>query len=332
MSLLLIDEDGVVLRREDERFVVSRKAVDLLEVRSGDISTILLIGRVEVTHAAIDLALSRNIAIHFANAYGKLRGSLQPPMPAGADLRELQYAALNNPEHQLRLARSLLNAQIRNQRGLLRRLTLNREQTATLHKSRAEIKSLLKSLPQRNTCEELRGTEGYSTRLFYKALKSVLDTSLGFSTRAVRSDKDPFNAVLDICGGLLAATCRGALEAAQLDPYKGALHGSSRNGPALALDLEDAYRPLLVAATAVTLFTKQILSSKDFTHDDGKCRITRQGLSKTCKLFGANLRRDVTREGAQKAQSYAEHLSEDARMIAKWFSAPSTELIFLTVK
>jgi CRISPR-associated protein Cas1 len=194
------------------------------------------------------------------------------------------------------------------------------------------MKPLLKSIAKRSSCDGLRGTEGYSTRLFYSAIKSTLDTSLGFSTRAVRSDKDPFNTVLDICGGLLAATCRGALEAARLDPYKGVLHGTSRNGPALALDLEDVYRPLLVVATAISLFSKQTLSNEDFTRNNGKCRISRPGLSKVCKLFGANLRRDVTREDSQRAQSYAKHISEDAQAIAKWLKAPSTELAFLTVK
>jgi CRISPR-associated protein Cas1 len=332
MSLLLIDEDDVVLRREDERFVVSRKAVDLLEVRSGDVGTILLIGRAEITRAAIDLALSRNISIYFANTYGKIRGSLQPPTFTGANLRELQYRVLSDTNSQTELARSLLDAQIRNQRGLLRRLALSREHTTTLDESRAEMKTLLKTLAQRDSCEELRGVEGYSTRLFLKGIKSILDTSLGFSTRAVRSDKDPFNAVLDICGGLLAATCRGALEASRLDPYKGVLHGTSRNGPALALDLEDVYRPLLVMATAVSLFTKQTLWQKDFIRDERGCRISRQGLSKVCKLFGANLRREVTHEGSRIPKSYVQHINADALEIAKWLSAPDTRLDFLTVK
>jgi CRISPR-associated endonuclease Cas1 len=332
VSLLLIDEDGTVLRREDERFVVSRKAVDLLEVRSSELSEIVLIGRIEVTRAAINLALSRNIPIYFEGSYGKLYGSLQPPMPSGANLREQQYRVLEDKGSQLKLSQYLLDAQIRNQRGLLRRLTLNREHTDALDKPRAEMKTLLESIPQRDSCEELRGVEGYSTRLFLSGLKSILDPSLGFSTRSVRSDKDPFNTVLDICGGLLASTCRSALEVARLDPYKGALHGTSRNGPALALDLEDVYRPLLVAATAVSLFTKKTLADEDFVRSNGKCRIAPQGLTKTCKLFGSNLRREVTREDSREAKSYLQHIHDDARMIARWVDEPDTQLDFLTVK
>lgn len=60
MALLLIDEQGARVRRDGERFVVSLAALDLIEVRSRDVDSIVLCGHVEATSGALDLALSRD--------------------------------------------------------------------------------------------------------------------------------------------------------------------------------------------------------------------------------------------------------------------------------
>jgi CRISPR/Cas system-associated endonuclease Cas1 len=109
-----------------------------------------------------------------------------------------------------------------------------------------------------------------------------------------------------------------------LDPYKGVIHGDSRNAPALALDLEDVYRPLMVTSTVVTLFTKRVLDPNDFVFKGSKADITRDGVTKVVRLFGNNLRRQVKREGEGVAKSYLEHIYYDARSIAKWVDSASS--------
>jgi CRISPR-associated protein Cas1 len=230
------------------------------------------------------------------------------------------------------LAQALLDAQLRNQRALLRRLAFGRDTGETLASSRQQIKALLRKIGSLKSPEEIRGVEGYATRLTLEGLRSILDPSLGFSARLVRTDSDPFNCVLDALGGLLAATCSGAIQAARLDVFQGVMHGSSRQAPALALDLEDAYRPLLVLALAVTLFTKHMLGRGDFVLSQKKCRLTAEGFSTVCRAFGRRLRNKVIREGSKEQRSYLQHIYEDARRIADWVEEPSGAPVFFTVK
>jgi CRISPR-associated protein Cas1 len=331
-SLLLVDEDGALLRRKDEHFVVSLEALDLMSVPYVDIDCIVLAGFQEVTRGALELALSRGIPVYFMTRNGKLQGSVTAPIAPAANIRAAQYHVLEDSEQRMRLARCLLGAQMRNQRALLRRLALRRDGNAVLVQSRKEIKVLQKTLGTHASIEELRGVEGRASRLVFEGLRSILDSTLGFTVRAVRSDRDPLNCALDACGGLLAATCKGAIEAAGLDPYRGVFHGSARNGPALALDLEDVFRPLLVTATSVTLFTKAVLGQADFVIAKNSCRLTAEGFAKVCRLFGSNLHREVIREPQQQSKTYIRHIFEDARQLAGFFRDAATAPEFFTVR
>ena len=331
-SLLLIDEDGVLVRRENEHFVVTEKAIDLLRVPYVDVDCIVMAGSQEITRGALDLALSREIPVFLMTRSGQLRGSLSSPICAGAETRSCQYRMTENEDSRLYIAQQLVGAQLRNQRALLRRLALRRSSSETLLAARQDIKMLLKSVSTRTAIADLRGVEGRASRLVFDGIRSILDPKLGFTTRAIRSDRDPFNCVLDVCGGLLATTCKGAIEAAKLDPYWGIFHGSSHNGPALALDLEDVYRPLLVTATAVTLFTKKVLKQDSFIITNKSCNLTTEGFAKTCRIYGANLRRSVLGVNQTQAKTYLHHIHQDARQLASYFRGSHSDIEFFTVR
>jgi CRISPR-associated protein Cas1 len=154
-----------------------------------------------------------------------------------------------------------------------------------------------------------------------------------FGNRLARQSKDPFNVVLDVCGGLLAAVCRSAIEAARLDPYKGVLHGTSRDSPALALDLEDVYRPQMVLAICVGLFTKKVIDQDDFVEDGKGHRLTKAGISKVCRQVGRKLQRSVTRGDGKVAKTYLQQIHDDAAAIAAWIEADGAdELRFFEVR
>lgn len=301
-------------------------------MRCVDVTCIVLAGRVEVTRAALDLALSRKIPLFLETSNGRLRGSVLPPICAKAGLRVRQYAVLDDEGDCMKLARACLSAQIKNQRAILRRFALRRTDKDELERARAKLKELQGEVPETSSIEALRGIEGVASRNVFDGVRCIVDPSLGFTARSVRSGKDAFNVVLDILGGLLAATCGGAVESAGLDPYKGVFHGSSRNAPALALDLEDVFRPILVTATALTVFTKDVLSQGDFVLRGGKCRIGKDGVTKVCRAFGKGLHRPATRIGMRTPHDYLHHIHEDAQSIAAWVDDPTGALPLFTVR
>lgn len=246
--------------------------------------------------------------------------------------REAQYAAFNDDTRRLEFSKASVSAQIKNQRALLRRLALRRENPEELLQARADLKQLEKTLDDRASVEEVRGIEGSATRTFFAGIRTAIDPSLGFTKRAVRADKDPFNCVLDALGGSLALICRSMVEAAGLDPFKGVLHGTSRNNPSLALDLEDVYRPVLVMSNAVTLFSKEILDQNDFTIEEKKCSLNKNGYKKLVRRLAKSLRREVTRPNESTPHSYSEQMLADAKGIALWAEGEADELRLFTSK
>jgi CRISPR-associated protein Cas1 len=60
---------------------------------------------------------------------------------------------------------------------------------------------------------------------------------------------------------MLRSAVHGALEQVGLDPYIGYLHGVRPAKPALALDLMEEFRPLLVDRFVLTLFNRDQIKS-----------------------------------------------------------------------
>lgn len=62
-----------------------------------------------------------------------------------------------------------------------------------------------------------------------------------------------------------------------LDPHAGFLHSSSRNKPALALDLMEEFRAPVADSVVVRAFRNGELTEQDFTGEIGSCRLTDRG-------------------------------------------------------
>jgi CRISPR-associated protein Cas1 len=106
----------------------------------------------------------------------------------------------------------------------------------------------------------------------------LVDPGLGFRDRHRRPPTDPVNAALSLGYSFLAVEADGAIAAAGLDPRVGLLHGDSRGQPALALDLMEEFRPLIVDTMVLEAFRRRSLAAGHFTIDPKRgCRLTAQG-------------------------------------------------------
>ena len=92
----------------------------------------------------------------------------------------------------------------------------------------------------------IRGIEGDAARIYFRALEQVVAaTELGFSSRTRRPPRDPINALLSFCYGLVVTECTGALESVGLDYQMGFFHRPRAGRPSLALDLAEELRALM---------------------------------------------------------------------------------------
>jgi CRISPR-associated endonuclease Cas1 len=75
--------------------------------------------------------------------------------------------------------------------------------------------------------------------------------AFAFEKRTRRPPADPVNAMLSLAYALLARTLLTVLSAVGFDPYLGFFHRPRFGRPALALDLMEAFRPILADSTVV---------------------------------------------------------------------------------
>jgi len=129
----------------------------------------------------------------------------------------------------------------------------------------------------------LFGIEGDAAARYFDSFQTLFKPrvlaaeKLSFSTRTRRPARDPINAALNFCYGLLLGDMLRAVAACGLDPHAGFLHSSERNKPALALDLSEEFRAPVADAVVVAAFNNGEVKARDFAHVTGTTRLREKG-------------------------------------------------------
>jgi CRISPR-associated protein Cas1 len=209
---------------------------------------------------------------------GRFLARTSGPQLGSPHLRRAQYRAYDDAGHRLRLAQAFVAGKLHNYRQLLLRAArdLTGERQSTLRERAEQHAEALACLPDANTLSEVLGIEGNAARGYFQALDVLAPgTAAG---RSRRPPTDPVNCLLSFGYGMLRVAVHGAIEQVGLDPYLGYLHGIRPAKPALALDLMEELRPLLVDRLVLTLVNRrQLLAKHTEQLPGGAVQLTDQG-------------------------------------------------------
>lgn len=130
--------------------------------------------------------------------------------------------------------------------------------------------------------DDLLGLEGDAAAryfgLFHTLLSpGVLESGITISTRSGRPARDPVNAALNYAYALLLGDVIRAIVGCGLDPHAGFLHSSSRNKPALALDLCEEFRAPVADSAVIRAFNNREIGPGDFSSVLGVTRFRDTG-------------------------------------------------------
>lgn len=277
MTTLCLSKPGLTIHRTQERFVVRNDGQFVNEVPAIQLHQIAAFAGVSFTPLAIELALEKAIDVVFLTRYGKFLGRIHPPQSTHGELRHRQHLAYENQEERLRYAQMMLLAKIHNQSRLIRKLNGGVEWSAGLNKLEAYKQRLVtaKRIP------ELLPLEGNASSVYFSILREYSLGSWGFKARAQNPPPDQVNILLSLGYTVLYSQTIAAIEQVGLDPACGMLHEFRFGHAALASDLMEPFRPVIVDAVVVQGIKKQVFALKDFTYQDGRWRISDDGL----KLF-----------------------------------------------
>ena len=235
------------------------------------VDAVVVMGSAQLTTQALDTCVRRGVRVAALTKGGALRFTVNGATGGNVHLRTAHYQTAMDEAGSLVLAKAVVAAKLRNSSIVVGRWSRDAEapRRSGLAARSEAISTRVGRLADAATGDDVRGIEGDAARIYFRAIAEVVESApLRFSTRTRRPPRDPINAMLGFCYGLLVTEFIGALEGVGLDYQIGFLHRPRSGRPSLALDLAEELR----APTdrfVVTLVRQRQIGPDDFEHTPG---------------------------------------------------------------
>jgi len=335
MGTLYLNEQYSLVKQEGEALVVDIPAhtatgrerrkvrVPLIKV-----DQVVIFGDITLTASAMRTLLERRVAVHYLSKHGRPYGSTTPDPSKNAALRVAQHQAFNDPQRRFVLARTFVQGKLRNMRTVLLRYERKHEDgtaAAAAHQIKAAQQTLAR-LPVPTAVDSddrmhglgpLFGYEGDGSSAYFRALGSVFAPPWEFHGRVRRPPRDPVNALLSFGYVLLTQQAVSLISMVGLDPFIGFLHSPGFGKPALALDLIEEFRPLVVDPVVVTLLNTGALRPLDFEDELGAIRLRDDARKRFLEKLEERLTSTIHHPVFGYTTTYRRCIELQARLIAK---------------
>ena len=283
------------------------------------IDGVVMFGGAQITTDAMAACVQRGVRVAALHRSGKIRFVVGGPTSGNVHLRTALYKAMTDEDHSLILSRLIVAAKLQNSRRILDRWSRDEPNpvvASRLAKRAEQILERVHRLRNATSPDHVRGIEGDAARTYFKAMSIALEDSyLEFISRNRRPPRDPVNAMLGFCYGLLVTEFVGAIDAVGMDHQLGFFHRPRSGRPSLALDLAEELRPL-TDRFVVTLIRRRQVGPNSFTRTPGGAiYMSDEGRADLIKVW----------ESHKEANLYHPVLG---RQVARW-SLPSIQATLL---
>jgi len=174
------------------------------------------------------------------------------------------------------------------------------------------LDALFQPLQRSQTVDELRGYEGAATARYFQTWALFLPQEFPFERRSTRPPLNAVNACISFGATLLYQEAVAFLHAHGLDPALGLLHSTEDGRWGLALDLIEPFRPALVEALALDLFSHQMLGAAHFEPRNGGIYLNDEGRKKLILQYERRMERQFMSECAGHRTCLRQQLENQA--------------------
>lgn len=326
MSFAYITEEGAFIRKRGGNFTVGRNEESVMEIPAETLEGLTLIDTVQVSSRAMVELLRLGIPVTWLSRTGYFFGRLESTRHVNVFRQERQIL-LRDSFFYLAMARKVIAAKTHNQFILLRRYN----RSASLPEVRtamAEITALSKHIPRCETNTQLMGYEGAIAKVYFRALGLLVPEAFAFVKRSRRPPMDPFNTMLSFGYTLLMYDLYTVVNNEGLHPYFGFLHALKNRHPALASDLMEEWRPVLVDAMVLSLVHHHEMRPEYFAPSEEEERpgifLTREGRAIFLRAYEKKMRATSLYGGGRR--SYRALLGHQGRQYAQALMAENAEI------
>ncbi|MBN1841664.1 MAG: CRISPR-associated endonuclease Cas1 [Deltaproteobacteria bacterium] len=278
---LVINTPGTFITQKDECFRLKQKE-RVFDISPLKVESIVISNQAMISSQAVVLALEHNIDVIFLDSYGDPMGRIWfSKMGSTALVRRRQLEAMESPLG-LQLVVDMVGQKLDNQVRFLKKLMHARPgkeenfllPIQTIEKAKSDVSSSGSDLETARS--SLMGLEGTAGRSYFQCLSGLLPEKYQFKGRSRRPAKDPFNACLNYCYGILYSLVEKACILSGLDPYVGFLHTDNYNKKSLVFDLIEPFR-IYGEQTAIYLFTGKKMKDDYFDAKEESVSLNQAG-------------------------------------------------------
>ena len=316
---LYVQKQGAIVGKKGESITVKKKGELLGRVLLKDLSQVVLCGNIMVTAQTLRLLCEAGVpVVHLSSGYW-FNGITHGFALRNSFARAAQYHTAADDGRRRALAIAITQAKAQNQRTLLMRNAEPRPDAAL-----KRMKRLLSRLPQADSPGAVLGLEGSIAAAYFEHFAHMINDGKlkegwNFTQRNRRPPRDPVNAMLSLGYAMLAKECTVALLAEGLDPWWGVFHQPRHGRPALALDLMEEFRPLVVDSAVLTAVNTSMLKPSQFKQSKAACIMQPAARKAFIKAYEARLNQLVSHPIFDYKCSWRAVIRVQARILAKWF-------------
>ncbi len=297
------------------------------------VDQVVVYGDATLTSPALHALLQNHVEVCFLSHYGNFVGRLTPEFSKNSLIRLEQHRAHDNPARAVTLAKQFVWGKLSNLRTMLMRANRKIE-NAEIEQAVAALKAIIEKVeqfqgrlapvvgktptnPASAVVNDLLGLEGMGSSYYFGVFGKLLKPEWEFRGRSKRPPTDPINALLSYGYTLLMHKVQSAIGVVGFDPYVGFLHSSQYGKPALALDLMEEFRAIVVDSVVITLINTGALKREDFVEEVGTFRMNDAARRTFLEKFEERLNTLIEHPTFGYKATYQRCLELQTRLLAK---------------
>ncbi len=267
MSTLYITEQGAQVHKKGGRIIIKQGDDILQDIPLIKIDRLVLMGSgVSLTTPALHALVRKNIDVLYTTGRGGFVSRVVGREHKHSRLRHSQALAVSNHKLALKVAKSIIQGKVNNQRVLVQR---HAEGGHWAKRALDNMNRMRQRVESAQNLDEARGLEGMAAKEYFALLRRLIQPprdgrSWGFDRREYYPPPDPVNALLSFGYTLLLNDLIAACQMAGLDPDMGFFHALGYGKPSMALDLEEEFRPIIVDSIVLMAVNRPLFGLKDF--------------------------------------------------------------------
>ena len=340
---LYLNQPGLSVSKSGKVLEVKERNKVIQKVRLRETSQVNLLGAIQVSTQTIQTLMQLEIPLLYFSGGGWFQGMTQPLGLKNIMWRIEQFRHADVPSFCVSLASELVSAKIRNQRTMLMRNHVEPPKKAIEF-----LKALQYDVRAAKRLDTLLGIEGIAARTYFEHFAGMIkrkpevnplddapwgapektDTgstrlsqerwlTFDFMGRNRRPPRDPVNALLSFGYSLLAKDLTVICAGVGLDPYLGYYHQPRYGRAALALDLMEPFRPLIVDSAVLSAINNKMVDPSDFILAGHSVALTAVGRRGFIRAYEQRMDQLVTHPLFGYRVSYRRVLEIQVRLLAR---------------